>query len=404
MKVRGILFVSCLTFVAVGVARADDEARSVYVIPYVEDSRITVDGSLEDWANVPNRIDVTREDRVTYKKEFWSELSDLSGTIHLAWNIQGIFLAADVTDDILSQTHEQEYASWCGDHVDLRLYIPREDHPKFWIRNQIGFAPFKTDSAGVPQGSPFANGYYGGWPLPSVLVASSLTEKGYIIEAFVPFQDVHLVGFENCDGLLFDVNLSDSDVFPSAQQTMTSFGTRDWIESPSRYSVLFPGDENGRYVRHERELARFADLTLNSGEERILEFPGTAVPLAGKMQLHFKCEILGKSSKKTDNTILAVELNERKMIGSRLVRNPDDTEAGTTQPFINDQALLVIPSDGPPAGNSAVAFALDNLISLRQNRLLFRNMVDEGNAAETIQVSDIRVVFIPDPIPVKTVW
>jgi hypothetical protein len=376
-------------------------ARDVYVIPRIAENQIVVDGSLDDWAGVPNRIDMTREDRVTYRRALWTGPVDLGGTVHLAWNDQGIFIAAEVTDDILSQTSEDDWGTWRGDHVDLRLYVPQGPSAGSSILYQVGFVPGRfLKGAEKGEGDSLTTVYFPkDAALSSGRVASEVINGGYIIEGFVPFAEIGLKDFIGCNGVLFEVNLSDCDVFPSHQQTMTTYGTRLWDRDPCQFPVLCAGDEGGRAIRRDREFAHFGGFELKPGEERMLEFPGVLVPSAGNIQLVFEARVAGAGERSALPGLLAVELNGRKLIGRRLMPEGGEMPEERKAVVIDDQARMEIRLNEA----AAVVFDLDELISLRRNALVFRAVQDEG-AGAPMTVSDIRVLFVPDTIEQKSVW
>ena len=89
-------------------------------VPLKPDPPFAVDGNLSDWAAVPNAFSLTRPEQVVWGRNAWESPQDLSGTVHIAWRQEYLFVAADVVDDKLCQTQRSE-GLWKGDHVELYI-------------------------------------------------------------------------------------------------------------------------------------------------------------------------------------------------------------------------------------------------------------------------------------------
>ena len=122
LKTGLLLIICCL---APGLAA---ETADYHVIPFDIDPPVSIDGKLDDWADIPNVISLTGSEHATFGPEKWSGDDDLSGKIHLAWRSGGIFLAAEVVDDKVQQPYRGRDL-YNGDHINLWMDLAPGENP-----------------------------------------------------------------------------------------------------------------------------------------------------------------------------------------------------------------------------------------------------------------------------------
>ncbi len=162
-------------------------------IPYKPDPPPAIDGRLDEWENVPNAVHhpeprASRLWRKGVEVAAGPQCQGLAG-----WRGEYLYLAADVTDD----RHVQKGRGrdmWRGDHVELYLDAAPDAEPQrnAWGEGQmtLGFSPGNLQHTGDPLTdippeaavfTPEAAAAEG------VLVAAQKTEKGYALEAAIPW-------------------------------------------------------------------------------------------------------------------------------------------------------------------------------------------------------------------------
>ncbi len=180
--------------------------------------QITLDGLLNDWPENPD-IELNQAVQIAYKlaPTSWGGPQDLSAKIWVGWSVDGLYFALKVMDD----KHVQPKADsdlWHGDHVELQFDTRLdEDYTNPGMNDddfQIGLS--LGDFAKVP---PAAFAWFNGPGLPGLVntiqMAYTSTEEGYILEVFVPKED--MAGITLADGASFGMNVSPSDADDAAQ-------------------------------------------------------------------------------------------------------------------------------------------------------------------------------------------
>ena len=163
-------------------------AGDIYVIPFDVDPPIEADGRLDDWQSVPNPIHLETPSHVTYGREAWSGPEDASGVIRLAWRPAGLFIAAEVVDDRVQQPYSAN-EMYKADHVNVWIdHMPGVD-PKRGIigtgQVHVGLSPGNLDDpASQPEIFIFRPLDL---PTEGGKIVARRTDKGYLIEAFIPF-------------------------------------------------------------------------------------------------------------------------------------------------------------------------------------------------------------------------
>jgi hypothetical protein len=159
-----------------------------------------LDGDLSDWHGPTIRLDSTRCATGTVDGD-----GDLSADVRLAWSPQGLWVAAQVRDQIVSNPNRL-LKPWVGDALEVFIDARAEGRGT-------------ADATGVRQYFlvPGTASYPGAtWNLARpvgavdgpVAVASSRTEGGYTLEALLPWP----VGFSPGTGASVNVNLALDDL------------------------------------------------------------------------------------------------------------------------------------------------------------------------------------------------
>jgi GH18 family chitinase len=186
---------------------------------------ITLDGKLDDWPAAPDFV-LDDKSQLAYQSTpaSWAGPQDLSARAWVGWAPDGLYFAFDVVDDVHVQT-KADSDLWHGDHVELQFdTLLEKDYTNPGMNDddyQIGLSV--GDFKQVP---PVAYAWFNGpepaGPVSSIQMAYTVTDKGYILEAFVP-KDA-LAGITLAEGATFGMNISPSDADSSAggQKAMLS--------------------------------------------------------------------------------------------------------------------------------------------------------------------------------------
>ena len=198
--------------------------------PLKSDPPPAIDSNLTEWFQNPGGFEIEKEN-ISYGKSKWQGDADLSGTIWLYWDRNYLYLAADVTDDILKQDRSGREI-WMGDHLELDIDLKSKPGAKGAFSQEefsIGFSPGNFQNTGddlfdtppevwiwTPHGVDSSK----------IDVAASQTEKGYTLEARIPWK---ILGITPKEGMILrmDVRISDTDT-PGCQDTMSSLFIQKW--------------------------------------------------------------------------------------------------------------------------------------------------------------------------------
>ncbi|HAJ37597.1 MAG TPA: hypothetical protein DCL15_18165 [Chloroflexi bacterium] len=200
---------------------------------------ITLDGRFEDWPGPWQPVSAVIQGR-----EQWSGPNDLSGVMQIMWAPEGLYLAVQITDDVLRPGPDGS-DQWQGDGVELqfdrRLTDDFADTRANDDDTQIGLAPDAEFQ--------FVRGYR--WlPLaaesrfdPPGVVATATGQ--YALEVLIPWLYFDVSAAELQPGLRYGFNLSinDNDGDTPAQQTVLSASTaRTTHDNPTEWGTLMLGD------------------------------------------------------------------------------------------------------------------------------------------------------------------
>jgi len=252
-------------------------------IPMKPDPPPAVDGDLGEWANVPNAVRIERKDQAVWGGDKWKSAADLSATLWLAWRYEYLYLALDVADDRLRQT-ERSGNMWKGDHIELYLDATPDAEPdrKPFGKGQFqfGFSPGNFERTGdalfdvKPEAVMFRPE---GMAAEGVLVAAKRTEKGYALEAAVPWT---LVAVKPTVGLplAVEVGVSDCDGDEVRQEKMMTILSATWGHTRGRLApaVLSPADGKAPAVARGFDVLK--SLEVNVGGKQQLTFTTPRTP------------------------------------------------------------------------------------------------------------------------------
>lgn len=203
-------------------------------------SGIRVDGQLDDWSGDPTFV-IQEQVQVVYLAggEKWNGPEDLSARTWVGWAAEGLYLAFDVTDDLIVQQGSGADI-WQGDYVELQLDIRfEEDYNDRTLSDddyQFGFTP--GDFGKHP---PVTHVWQG--PIPDDQVgliqqAQARTSAGYVLEVFIP-ADL-LPGLAFSEGTIFGLNInpSDADSPEIPQKLMMSTSTIRLRTDPTTFGKV----------------------------------------------------------------------------------------------------------------------------------------------------------------------
>jgi len=201
-------------------------------IPKVAKS-VVIDGKLDEYSKPLIFMDNESFEKLLYNS--WNGKDDLSADIYLLWDDQNLYLAAKITDDAPFMNSKDGPDIWDGDCIEVtfgmdekadpqRLYFGKKDY-------QLGLSP--GNKKDIRAGDWFwrRDDYIGG-----VEVAAQPWEKGYTIEAKIPFSV--LGGFKPEVGKKFDFDVAVDDGDKSKRKIQFVWtGTKDFYANPSEWGT-----------------------------------------------------------------------------------------------------------------------------------------------------------------------
>ncbi len=296
-------------------------------VPYKPDPPIVVDGDLQDWGQVPNAIREDRLEQVIFGKNKWTGPNDLSGTVHIAWRRDMLFIGAEVTDDVLQQTMRGKDI-WRGDHIELYIDVAPEYEPerKTIGKGQFhfGFSPgnFKNTGDALIDCRPEACCFSpSGIHLKGVTVAAKRTLKGYDIEAGIPWELLGVKAAHKGMLIRYEIAISDTDIPEPKQETMMTIGTEQWSRSRSRWRLAILSGTDGIAPELVRSIKIFDNLRIGQGEKKIIEFVVNSIPEGKQAILSLQARL--HSKKVAGYTpALIVKLNDKTLTVKRLINKP----------------------------------------------------------------------------------
>ena len=325
--------IPCFTLVAILILAASAavaEETAVLGIPVKPDPPPAIDGRLDEWEAVPNVRVVDTKEHCSYGSEKWSSAADLSARVWLAWRNEYLYLAVDVTDD----QHRQplrDRAMFRGDHVEFYLDLTPQSSPGRLFMGpgqvQLGFSPGNFQQTGDPLTDlpPEAVVFKPEGPAAAgVLVAAQKTDKGYALEASIPWpllgQLVEKPGLHPVTGLemAIEVAVSDADSPTPVQEKMVTLRTQPWLRKIDRLlpAVLAGSDGVPPVVVRGQDLLADADVPVRGKQEIAFEAP--TVPAGKELVLMLKARL--DSPRPAGYTRgMRLALNGQPLDGTRLI-------------------------------------------------------------------------------------
>lgn len=391
-------------------------AQTLHGIPLKPDPPIAVDGDLGDWSGVPNSISLNQPAQAVHGAGAWSGPSDLSGVVQLAWRQEYLFIAATVTDDVMAQG-QRASGIWQGDHVELYIDTQPDAEPDrahFGVGQfQIALSPGNFQDTGDPLADTFAEVFCFkpmGQDMSDALVASSRTERGWVLEAAIPWGALGVVPEQDLP-LRIEVGLSDTDGNDPVQESMLTSGTEKWAHTRDRLHPMALAGGDGIAKERPTSSILFEALEIAQGKEAMYAFEALPVPEGRQAILRFWARLDTKQVAGYTQCLRLV-LNETRLQGNRL-RNKElrvKARGGQISTLYAGERLTVFyspdfdaPTDHPHYGlmDGVVPclFEVDvtELLKVGGNSLVLRNDA-AGSVQNMLHVGDASLVFrVPPP-------
>ncbi|MCK5801900.1 MAG: hypothetical protein KAI66_03670 [Lentisphaeria bacterium] len=421
---------ACLVTAALGVTLhgqgvSPEAVPGYHVIPFDADPPISIDGQLDDWSDIPNRIEVRGKDHVVHGGAKWTGPEDLSAVLRLAWLSSGLCIAAEVTDDIVLQS-ESGPNLYRGDHLEIFLdFLPGTDRGrKKFGRGQchVGLSPGSFGTTGTAKTVPeivvwrptVAPGLYG-------QIAARRTPRGYVLEAFVPFKPLGGPVVQQNRNARFEIVVSDTDVprEPLAQDTLMTRMKAKWVWPPSRtrLSPVVFGDADGKGQEPVHVIPLAGTTTVERGKALTIALDAPIVPDGKVAHLFFKARIDRKQPKGYRHSTMVAEINGKRLPGRRLSNRPalGQIPGGANLVFVQHNGLLMVPYT--PSGAATAAskryrildgsmpdefeFSMAGLLKPGRNEIVLRNLLKPNTPhSYPVVVSDVSLVVKAEVKPV----
>lgn len=329
-------------------AMAEQAAEKPIAIPLRPDPPITVDGRLDDWATVPGALEINRREQVIYQPENWQSADDLSATVRLCWRREGLFIAAEVRDDVFANSGSGADA-FRGDHIELYFdAVPAREPSRDAFgagQVQLTLSPgnladdrpagsFGRVNAEVFREHPDRKS------IAEAPIAAARTDAGWTLECFIPWEQLGVVG-EPRKGQAFamEIALSDCDSSASRQEKMMTLSTRAWKhQSRGRLISAFVADASGGghvAMEAEKPVVLLKNATIPPKREISKEFDYTPRNdgLLPALLIRARLDYRGNSG---DTFALNVYVNEQRVDGAHILNKPVEMpllDGGTIQIF-----------------------------------------------------------------------
>ena len=315
-----VLLVACIAQPGLG-------EEAVLGIPLKPDPPLAIDGDLSDWAEVPGEIILGEATQVVWGRDAWQSTSDLSGTVKLAWRVDDLCVAVNVVDDELQQTQQGD-SIWRGDHVELYLDAqPERELDRDVLGTgqfQLAFSPgnFKRTGDASVDGKPQSYCYQPrGSSLEGIRMASMRTERGWTVEAAIPWR---LLGIERpARGMPVgcEIALSDTDSPEPRQESLMTTSSDPWARQRSRLTPALLAGTDGQPPPRVRRLPIFEELKLAQGKQQSFAVTAPAIPEGREAVLVLRARM--DTPKVAGHTpALSLTLNGQKLTGARLLNKP----------------------------------------------------------------------------------
>lgn len=198
---------------------------------------VKVDGLLDEWTTAT--VEVAN---VVFGSEHWDGPADLSSRAFFAYDTKNLYLAASVTDDVVSQPSSGDQLH-LGDSLELQLdtdfagdFQAQTYSADDW---QIGLSPGDFQAA-KPEAYVWRPE---GVDAKAITVAARRTQFGYVLEAAIPWSMLD-VDVRRTSRLGAAVNAGDDDLPEPAQLTLvSSVPARSWSDPRSFGTLILSTEE-----------------------------------------------------------------------------------------------------------------------------------------------------------------
>ncbi len=274
-------------------------------IPFKPDPPPAINGDLDEWEAIAPTFILDNAEQIVTGEKGWASKADLSARVWLAWRQEHLYLAADVTDDVLRQTQRGSNL-WKGDHLELYVdTTPEADAQRLSYGEgqfQIGLTPGNFENTGDPLFDTKPEGYFhlpAGISAEGVIVAAQRTPQGYTLEAAIPWKNLKITSLPAAGlSLPLVVGVSDTDGTEAAQEKMLAALLPGIKWSRSR-QVLRPAalaEVNGNIPVVARGQKLFDSLELAPRTSQEFRFESPAVPAGREAVLVFNTRLHAKQA------------------------------------------------------------------------------------------------------------
>lgn len=302
------------------------------IIPLRPDPPITVDGRLDDWASVPSHLEINQHQQVVYQPENWRSAEDLSAQVRLCWRSAGLYIAAEVRDDVFSNSGAGADA-FRGDILELYFDAVPGREPS---RDEFGAGQThlllnpgnlnddrKPGSFGRVNAEVFRV-YPDARSIAEAQIASEKTDTGWTLECFIPWEQLGVGEAKTGQKFGLELALSDCDSSASRQEKMMTLSTRPWKhQSRSRLNEAFLADASGHYVALEAprpvELLHDAMIAPRGEIQKEFEYAPSNQGLIPALFVRARLE---SDKNDGDTYALNVYINGQKIDGTRILNKP----------------------------------------------------------------------------------
>ncbi len=268
------------------------------VLPYIADPGIAVDGKLQDWSQIVNGIELKAKAQVKDGADSWQGTADLGGKFIAGWREEGLYLAAEVTDDKFFVNHSSN-DNWKSDHVEFYLDMdPDADRSRTAMGDgQFAFMFLPPQFSEVGSKPQLVILHPEGTSLQKTQIAASRTGSGYVIEAFLPTEMFGEKYFTEGRYFRSEVAFSDCDTADPTQQRYMIGGTGEWPRAKRDVlsdSVLGNTVGEGKMPLKSIDLPE-TNFTVTPGENYSVSFDKPEIPEGKQVVLRFRGRVALKN-------------------------------------------------------------------------------------------------------------
>lgn len=198
-------------------------------------NKVTINGNLSEWSSVSS-IQINSKEQVQEGLSTWKGPSDCSGDIKVMWDDNNMYIAARIVDNVPFNVFTKNADIWNADCLELVFSANQEadsERTYFEFNDlQLGISPGNgkniNPSVWIWSRNKLAEG---------AKVVSKRFDKGYILEASIPWKTLR--NFAPASGVLtgFDAAIDDSDGKTRKTQMVWN-GDFMFYKDPSVWGVI----------------------------------------------------------------------------------------------------------------------------------------------------------------------